>query len=411
MNLKIWFNNQLIQTKLIIINILVLIIALSPVLLVMSAYEYFALRNATLEAIHVNADIVSDNAATAMAFNDNITATEALATLQASSDILYASLTLPDGRILATFKRKDITVKAASNTPPLPRIKEQLTWDRFKLTTPVFLKSEFVGTLSLEASLNIVYKRIFLYIGVITAAVIISLFFSLWLAIKLENSIIRPLKLLMDSVKRVTQNQDYSVRPMVERSDEIGDLSHAFYDMMCKVQERDDHLQDMAFYDGVTGLPNRHFFEERVELAVSTAVHFQQRCSLLFIDLDDFKIVNDTLGHHIGDDLLRNVGQRLQDVLRHNDIVFRIGGDEFAVILENIKEIEVATIIADKIIKKLSQSVSLQGHQVKVGASIGVSVCPDYAGDTSSLLETADSAMYVAKAGSKNTYHLYTPEA
>ncbi len=411
MNLTAWFSNQLIQTKLILINVLVLIIALSPVLLVMSAYEFFALREATLEAIHVNADIVSDNAASAMAFNDSTTATEALATLQASSDILYASIALPDGTILATFKRKDITVTTTSDPPPVPRAEEQLTWDRFKLSKPVFLKSEFVGTLSLEASLNIVYQRIFLYIGVISAAAIISLFFSLGLAIRLENSVIRPLKHLMNSVKRVTQDQDYSVRPMVERSDEIGDLSRAFYDMMCKVQERDDHLKDMAFYDGVTGLPNRHFFEERIEQAVSTALHYQQRCGLLFIDLDDFKIVNDTLGHYIGDDLLRNVGQRLQDVLRHNDMVFRIGGDEFAVILENIKEIEVATIIADKIIKKVSQPVSLQGHQVKVGASIGVSVCPDYAGDTNNLLKTADSAMYVAKGGSKNTYHLYTPEA
>jgi diguanylate cyclase (GGDEF)-like protein len=411
MKLKTWFSNQLIQTKLILINVLVLIIALSPVLLVMSAYEFFALRKATLEAIHVNADIVSDNAASAMAFNDNITATEALATLQASSDILYASLALPDGTRLATFKREGISVIAASDPPRLPKAEEQLTWDRFKLTKPVFLKSEFVGTLSLEASLNIVYKRIFLYIGVIAAAAIVSLFFSLSLAIKLESSVIRPLKHLRDSVKRVTQNQDYSVRPMIERTDEIGDLSRAFYDMMCKVQERDDHLKDMAFYDGITGLPNRHFFEERVELAVSTTLHYQQRCSLLFIDLDDFKIVNDTLGHHIGDDLLRNVGQRLQDVLRHNDMVFRIGGDEFAVILEDIKEIETATIIADKIIKKVSQPVSLQGHQVKVGASIGISVCPDYAGDTDNLLKTADSAMYVAKAGGKNTYHLYTLES
>ncbi len=411
MKLKTWFSNQLIQTKLILINVLVLIIALSPVLLVMSAYEYFALRKATLEAIHVNADIVSDNAASAMAFNDNITATEALATLQASSDILYASLTLPDGTILATFKREDISVIVASDPPPLPKVEEQLTWDRFKLTKPVFLKSEFVGTLSLEASLNIVYQRIFLYIGVITAAVIVSLFFSLWLAIKLENSIIRPLKHLMDSVKRVTQNQDYSVRPMVERTDEIGDLSRAFYDMMCKVQERDDHLQDMAFYDGVTGLPNRHFFKERIEQAVSTALHYQQHCGLLFIDLDDFKIVNDTLGHHIGDDLLRNIGQRLQEVLRHNDMVFRIGGDEFAVILEDIKEIEISTIIAVKIIENVSQPVMLQGHEVKVGASIGVSVYPDYANDATTLLKTADLAMYVAKGGSKNTYHLYTPEA
>jgi diguanylate cyclase (GGDEF)-like protein len=197
------------------------------------------------------------------------------------------------------------------------------------------------------------------------------------------------------------------MRPEAGRADEIGDLSRAFGGMITNLKERDDRLQELAFYDAVTGLPNRHFFQERIEQSVANALRYQQRCCLMFIDLDDFKIVNDTLGHHIGDELLHEVGRRLKGGLRDNDMVCRIGGDEFAVILENVKDLHTPAMLAEKIIVALSESATLQGHRVVVGASIGISACPDFASDTSSLLRTADTAMYVAKGRTKNTYHQY----
>lgn len=136
-------------------------------------------------------------------------------------------------------------------------------------------------------------------------------------------------------------------------------------------------------------------------------MRYHTRCCLMFIDLDDFKRVNDTLGHHIGDDLLREVGMRLTSALRNNDQVCRIGGDEFAVILENVKDLHTPAMLAEKIIAAVSQPAILEGHRVVVGASIGISACPDFAQDTASLLQTADMAMYVAKGRNKNTYHLF----
>jgi diguanylate cyclase (GGDEF)-like protein len=409
MKLVKWFDDQLIQKKLLLINGLVIASLLTPILLVMISYEYYALRQATLEAIRVNADIVSDNAATAMAFKDNVTATEALVTLQASTEIQQAFLVLADGDLLAFYQREEGATIQLQREVPQREIIEELTWDEFKLIKPVYLKSEFVGVLELNASLDIFFQRIKLYITIISVTVVISLLISFGLAVKLKNSIIKPLLHLMDSVNRVTTDHDYSVRPMVERNDELGNLSRAFYDMMCKLEERDSQLQGLAFYDSVTSLPNRHFFKERIEQAVNNALRYQQRCCLLFIDLDDFKIVNDTLGHHIGDDLLRTVGKRLHDTLRHNDLVCRIGGDEFAVILENVEKVEISELIAEKIIKTLSQPFTIQGHEVKVGASIGISVCPDLADDTTTLMRTADTAMYIAKGLGKNTFQRYTP--
>jgi len=387
--------------------VLVIVVTVVPIVFVMLGYEYYAVRNATLQEIRVKAAIVSDNAAAAMAFNDAITASEALATLQASPDILRASLILTDGARLVEYQRENTQTRQEDHLELASSAQEILTWNEFKLSKTVLLKSEPVGTLVLVASLDSFYHRIQLYVVVTTLTATTVLMFSLWLLVKLENSITEPLSQLLDTVNRVIQKQDYTVRPLVAGSDEIADLSRAFNNMMSGLQERDERLQDLAFYDGVTNLPNRHFFKERIEQVVYNSLRYQTRCCLMFIDLDDFKIVNDTLGHHIGDDLLREVGNRLRNVLRQNDLVCRIGGDEFAVILENVQDIQTSHHIAEKIINSVSQPAHLQGHEVKVGASIGISACPDHACDTPSLLQTADEAMYVAKGRTKNTYHQY----
>jgi len=404
MKISNWFDNQPIQNKLVLINVLVISMALAPIVAMMFGYEYYAVRQDVIQEIRVQAEIVSDNAATAAAFGDTITASEALATLRASPDMLRASLVLPDGAVLATYHRNDVP----ENLTVVPQLKnEELTWSRFKLSKPVYLRSRFVGTLSLETSLDSFYRRVFIYFAVILLTTIFGLTMAYLLSVRLKQSITKPLEKLLDIVHRVTHEQDFSVRPEEKRTDEIGELSRAFGGMMSNLQERDERLQELAFYDSVTGLNNRHFFKERVEQTVFNALRYQTRCCLLFIDLDDFKTVNDTLGHHIGDDLLREVGRRLSSVLRNNDLVCRIGGDEFAVILENVKDLKIPTTLAEKIISTLSEPAMLQGHRVSVGASIGISACPDFASDTATLLQTADSAMYVAKSSTKNTYHQY----
>jgi diguanylate cyclase (GGDEF)-like protein len=407
MKISSWFDNQPIQSKLVLINVLVIGMALVPIVSMMFGYEYFAVRQATLQEIRVQAEIVSDNAATAMAFGDATTATEALATLRASPDMLHAFLVLPDGRLLASYQRKDVSPIQETRIDVTQSTIEKMTWNRFRLCKPVYLHSQFVGILSLEASLDSFYRRVLIYFVVILLTSIFGLTLAYLLSVRLKQSITTPLSHLLDIVHRVTHEQDFSTRPEVEQADEIGELSRAFGGMMSNLQERDERLQELAFYDGLTGLANRHFFTERVNQAVANALRYETRCCLMFIDLDDFKIVNDTLGHHIGDDLLREVAHRLSGVLRNNDLVCRIGGDEFAVILENVKDLHIPAMLAKKIIAALSEPAMLQGHRVVVGASIGNSACPDYANDTESLLQTADSAMYIAKGRTKNTYHQY----
>ncbi len=179
--------------------------------------------------------------------------------------------------------------------------------------------------------------------------------------------------------------------------------------MLSGVHERDLKLSQMAYYDNVTKLTNRHYFMERLAQAVNNATRYGNRCCLMFIDLDNFKIVNDTLGHHVGDDLLREVATQLTRVTRNSDVLCRIGGDEFAIILENTDDMEGPGILAQKIIDTLSQPMTLHGEGVLIGASIGISTCPEHADNIADLLRTADLAMYQAKAKGKNCFQHYVP--
>ncbi|MBF2007676.1 MAG: CHASE2 domain-containing protein [Chlorogloeopsis fritschii C42_A2020_084] len=169
-----------------------------------------------------------------------------------------------------------------------------------------------------------------------------------------------------------------------------------------KLQE--DRLRYLAYHDALTGLPNRKFFSEQLRESIEWAKTHNLLLGLLFIDLDGFKQVNDTLGHEIGDRLLIAIGQRLSNCLRGSDTVSRFGGDEFTVILRAIPRVEVATKVAEKILVTITEPIVLDGHITKVSASIGISVYPTDTQDYETLIKQADTAMYRAKHLGKNRY-------
>lgn len=168
-------------------------------------------------------------------------------------------------------------------------------------------------------------------------------------------------------------------------------------------------LDHLAHHDPLTGLPNRLLFDDRFEHALEQARRDQERCLLLFLDLDSFKVVNDTLGHEVGDELLRVVGGRLSRVLRHSDTIARLGGDEF-VVLAGSSSPDYAAHVAQKILDVLREPIELNGEQLTVSGSIGISLFPDHGGDRQSLMRAADIAMYAAKTHGRNRYHFYTDD-
>lgn len=158
-------------------------------------------------------------------------------------------------------------------------------------------------------------------------------------------------------------------------------------------------LLQMAQYDELTGLPNRRLFHDRAEMAFARARREKRHVAMLYIDMDDFKQVNDMHGHAAGDLLLQEVAQRLQQCVRASDTVSRLGGDEFVVLLEHIQSPDDATAVAEKIRKAVSCEVRLDGCLVQVLASVGIALYPDHADCVEKLLRHADGAMYSAKKG------------
>lgn len=165
-------------------------------------------------------------------------------------------------------------------------------------------------------------------------------------------------------------------------------------------------LTQMALYDQLTELPNRTNFFDKLEFSLSHARRNKSVLALLFIDLDGFKMVNDTLGHAMGDHLLKEVARRLRANIRESDTAARMGGDEFTIILNNLEDIEGAASIAEKLIESINQPIVLDGNTCHVGASIGIAAYPYHAGNANTLINAADSAMYQAKATGKNKYEI-----
>ncbi len=167
-------------------------------------------------------------------------------------------------------------------------------------------------------------------------------------------------------------------------------------------------INKLAYYDVLTGLPNRSLFNDRLAHCIEKANRGNGMLAVIFIDLDNFKYINDTLGHFVGDQFLQMVSERMMSVIRKDDTVARLGGDEFVIILEKINNISDAGLIAKKIIGLVTQPFSLSNQEVFSGASIGISIFPNDGEDAQSLVKNADTAMYNVKEHGKNDFRFFT---
>jgi diguanylate cyclase (GGDEF)-like protein/PAS domain S-box-containing protein len=168
-------------------------------------------------------------------------------------------------------------------------------------------------------------------------------------------------------------------------------------------------IQYMAHHDMLTGLPNRAYLTERLTTILALARRHGTLVAIMFIDLDNFKTVNDSLGHHVGDALLKGVAARIKEVLREADMVSRLGGDEFLVILADFAALEDAAKVADKLLQTISAPIALEGQQLCANASIGISVFPRDGDNADDLIRRADAAMYSAKDHGRRHSRFYTP--
>jgi len=165
-----------------------------------------------------------------------------------------------------------------------------------------------------------------------------------------------------------------------------------------------EQMEYQAYHDILTGLPNRLLFRDRIEIALAHAKRHRTNAAVMFLDLDQFKLVNDTLGHTVGDGLLQEVANRLVATIRADDTVARMGGDEFTVLLTDIKETGSSAIVAQKLLDAISRPMVIEGHEIYATTSIGVALFPDDGSDAETLLRRSDSAMYRAKEAGRNNF-------
>ncbi|MBX7187084.1 MAG: EAL domain-containing protein [Vicinamibacteria bacterium] len=206
----------------------------------------------------------------------------------------------------------------------------------------------------------------------------------------------------------VVQSYREEVRYTEADRDLLSYVSHHIAEAIDR-QRKEDQIEHMAFHDGLTGLPNRLLFEDRLTNALAQAERRHAPLCILFVDLDRFKVINDSLGHPTGDEVLKLVGKRLAEGLRDGDSLARRGGDEFLVLLPDTPP-EGAASVAQKLIDAVRAPMHCGGHDLTISASCGIAVYPENGHDTETLLKAADIAMYRAKEGGRDAYRLFNPD-
>jgi len=371
-----------------------------------------------LQTAHVQADLLAEQLAPAIVRQDRRAASEMLVTLRHSPQVQAADLRDAQHRPFARYVRAGAAGPATDPglAPFLLHVRQDFgnTGGR-------------VGTLYLSVSLDSVLRQT-AWLAIITLiAAAASLWVSGLLFGHLDRAVLAPLQALNDLMGRVHGASDFTIRARASHIAEIDALGRNFNEMIEKIHDRDQRLAQLAYFDKLTGLPNRPAFLDRLERELSRASRGGHRLGLLFLDLDGFKQVNDTLGHEAGDRLLVEAAARLRATLRPSDAAApvsprarsdatgpakeahpaRLGGDEFTVLLPDLRDVGDVLVVARRIGDSLRRPFAIEGRDVAISASIGAAVFPEDGRDAATLLMHADAAMYHAKRAGRDNSCLY----
>ena len=382
---------------------------------------WYVARGRQVHAAQLSARLLANSVSPMMVFADRPAAQVELEAFSRRSDLLLVQVQTPAGEVFAQW-HEDAGMAPARVTPPAAVEKldsaTQVTLDDLEVWAPIRLKDEVVGVLVLRESLAGLRLAVLMLsavaVALMTAAILIA-----WRGLLLvQRRALAPLVELSNLAEHIARERDYGKRATVYRPDEVGRLTERFNDMLKRIEvwQADLHqqleqeqvagqqFQQLAHKDSLTGLPNRLFFQGELQRHLALSVEHGELMALMFIDLDNFKTVNDRHGHDAGDEVLCEVSRRMAGVVRSHDVLCRLGGDEFALILPELPDEAAAEQLAQRLIDAVRVTMTVNGVVMPVGATVGLAFAPLDASDATALLNASDQAMYEAKRAGKNTF-------
>ena len=415
--------NLTLSTKILLATggTLVLVVAIAWVLVVADHYQD---ANARLlaEAI-TQADLIASNAAPSLSAHDRVEAERMLGSLQAAPTVLAARVLDDHGVPLADYQTSRARRQALKLEAPASA-GSRLDQDHLEVYRPVVFRGKPIGMLAIATDLTS-FRYDFVGFGIRAILIaLIALVIAYLLTAAAHRAILEPIGSLTAIVRRAFAEKRDDLRANVKPGDESGVLAEAFNALLERIVERESSLRrelaernqaqrrldELAHYDPVTKLPNRHFFLRQLERVLLEAAKTGSAGALLLIDLNKLKHVNDTLGHDAGDSLLRQFAKRLSTSLRDSDVLCRLGGDQFALILSEISGESHLVTVANKLLAIVRQPVTLGEREVTVSSSIGIAVFPVDGNEPQIVLRHAETALHRAKAAGKNNHLFFSPD-
>lgn len=406
-----------ISKKLRFINISTSLIVGATLIILLFSLQYVNERRATVQEASVFAKVLADNITSSILKNDLIAVSNVLASVEYNDKICQTFALDASWNLIGAFHKGNDFLQKRQSISLIKEHKNLWKGDFYYSVAPISHESVQLGHLVVVASLYDFYIRMFIN----SLYIILILLFAFALTYKLRQifseSILQPISQLDAITSEIinTKNMLHDIPSF--NDDEIGDLARNFKHMIselnlyhAQLKKQKNVLSFQATHDPLTELPNRALFNDRLEQSIYKAKRQNEKFALLFIDLDQFKEVNDTFGHGYGDKLLQKVAKRLQSVIREEDTLARLGGDEFTIIMSNFHGDFSPSILAQKILDILQLPIIMNEDQSHISCSIGISVYPQDATEAADLIKHADIAMYRSKLAGRNNYHFYTPE-
>ena len=398
--------------------------------IVFISVEVLISRHALVDRVSVLAVLVATHVTAALSFDDPETAEKLLQSMSAEPDIIQAVIFNTEGERFAHFimnnqRNHSDQSDEISVVPDFQQITEQkhaFKNNRLQLISPIMLDDERIGFLYVEVSLNSLFHQIVVYFLGVFVILLVVLLLAYSLSSILHRRISGPIAQLLKGMKQISKEEDYSLRIHKGDQDEIGNIIEGFNDVIEQIEKRNELIQQKnveveqhAFYDALTGLPNRRLLMKQLDKEIARSHRQGTVGAVLFMDLDHFKTINDSLGHGAGDLLLIEVSNRIATGLRLTDTSARVGGDEFVVILPELSlnkavAADHAQAVAEAIRYMVSQPYEIEKRTIHTSPSIGITLFSPENGEVSDIIRQADLAMYRAKDDGRNLVQFFSED-